>query len=483
MPHPDPLFAPRPWPPRERHPLNGKRVLICDPGSADAQWVSTTLAELGCGTRVIVPEEWQRGFMSAEWDVVLLAHGARKVLADITVRPSLMPALVLVTEADEDVEHESLAADVFAVLEKPLTKELLLVTIGRALEQHGLQLENRSLRQSLSDRFALGSIVTRDKRMRAVLKTVESIAETKANVLLSGESGTGKTMLAHTIHQLSDRAEKPFVVVNCGSLPDSLLESELFGHVRGAFTGAIKDKLGRFEAADGGTLFLDEINSASLDLQVKLLRAIQDRTFERVGDPQTRAADVRIVTASNRDLLQEVAEGRFREDLYYRIHVVSLELPPLRERPGDIALLANHFLQRSKDVYAKSVESIAADCLRALVEFDWPGNIRQLENAIERAVLLSSGAQLKLDDLGEEIRRHAEPLAALHPESLVAGLQHLATLPPLKQALEGPERQIIMRALEIHAGNRNETAEMLQINRTTLFNKMKKYGLMDVTFE
>jgi two-component system response regulator HydG len=313
--------------------------------------------------------------------------------------------------------------------------------------------------------------------MSVLLSTVEAVADTRANVLLTGETGTGKTLLARALHQRSSRRAGPFVVVGCGSLPSALLESELIGHVRGAFTGAVRDKPGKFELADQGTIFLDEINSAPLDLQVKLLRVLQERCFERVGDEKTREVDVRVVAATNRPLEDEIAAGRFREDLYWRLKVIALHLPPLRERPRDVVELAQHFLERSAAYYGKTVRSLAPATLAALVAQPWPGNVRELENVIERAVLLASGVVLQPADLGQE--REAPEPAIPRNSDLEAGLKGLAELPPLKQALEESERAILVRALELTAGSRSRAARMLDINRTTLFNKMRKYGLME----
>jgi len=355
---PDSSFAPRPWPKRapDASPLAGRRILLLDGDDALAAQVEAVLERASCTARRLAPQAALEELGHAGWEV-LIAVGLDAEFSDTLAGLADAPPLIVIA-SEQDGEAQAWPPGVFAQLAGVPTDAQLLTTLGRALEQSLLQRENRDLRASLAGRYQLGNVMTRDPVLKDVLKTIETVADTRASVLLSGESGTGKTLLAHALHQHSSRASGPFVVVNCGSLPDTLLESELFGHVRGAFTGAVRDKLGRFEQADGGTLFLDEINSASLDLQVKLLRAIQDRTFERVGDSTTRSADVRIVTASNRDLEQEVAEGRFREDLYYRIHVVNLQLPPLRERSGDIALLAEHFLERAARTYDKAFDGI-----------------------------------------------------------------------------------------------------------------------------
>ncbi|MEO6710215.1 MAG: sigma-54 dependent transcriptional regulator, partial [Planctomycetota bacterium] len=317
-----------------------------------------------------------------------------------------------------------------------------------------------------------GNLISRDPSMARIAEVVGAVADTRANVLISGESGTGKTQLARAIHQASSRREQPFVELNCGALPSSLLESELFGHARGAFTGALRDKPGRFEVADGGTLFLDEIASAGLDLQVKLLRAIQDKRFERVGESHTRTVDVRVIAASNRDLELEVRAARFREDLYWRLNVIHLRLPPLRERRGDIALLAEHFLARFASQHARPKSALSPDVVAALLAHEWPGNVRELENAVERAVLLGRGAGLTPGDFGLEDGRATSGL----PTPALPRREHGRT-EPLRTALELPERELVLRALSLAGGHRMRAAALLGITRGTLFNKMRKYGL------
>jgi DNA-binding NtrC family response regulator len=276
------------------------------------------------------------------------------------------------------------------------------------------------------------------------------------------------------------------MVVHCGALPGALLESELFGHAKGAFTGAIRDKPGRFEEADGGTIFLDEINSAPLDLQVKLLRVLQEQVLERVGENRERQVDVRIIAASNQDLKQAIEAGDFREDLYWRLNVVALHLPPLRERPQDLARLLESFLQRFSKQYGRPLPRPEPETLELLAAYDWPGNIRQLENVIERAVLLSHGDRFKVSalppDLVQAARECPNPGKALG-DNLQWGVSLLQGIVPLKQALEAPEKAILVHALESTRGNRKQAAEELGINRTTLFNKMRKYGLMDAEFD
>ncbi|MEL6797411.1 MAG: sigma-54 dependent transcriptional regulator, partial [Planctomycetota bacterium] len=284
-------------------------------------------------------------------------------------------------------------------LTKPVVEAELRLAIERAIAQHALLRENASLRQQLDGRYGLDAIVGRDGRMQRVYELVEAVAPSKTTVLMSGESGTGKSLVARAIHQRSDRAGGPFVELACGSIPETLLESELFGHVKGSFTGAHSDKVGKFEAAHNGTLFLDEINSASAGMQLKLLRALQERRFEPVGSNETREVDVRVVLASNEPLEQLVAEKRFRQDLYYRINVVMIELPPLRDRLSDVPLLAEHFLQQFGDELGKELIGFTPEASAALRGYGYPGNVRELQNIVERAAVLSRDATIGVDAL------------------------------------------------------------------------------------
>ena len=490
-------FVPRPWPRRlpEDSPLRGRRVLLVGADPGQARTMAEALSRSGASAQAAaVGDRLQPILTGTSWEVVVAdVETLDPDFCELLHNLDPQPVVLLVgpedgAGADNGAEGPSsvdaLGAQIHSYLTKPVSEAELLVSVGGALEQRSLAAENQRLRESLADRYTLGNFATRAPAMRRVLETAGSVADTRANVLLSGESGTGKTRLARTIHQLSSRRSGPFVVVNCGSLPGQLLESELFGHVRGAFTGAVRDKPGRFELADGGTIFLDEINSASLDLQVKLLRVIQDRSFERVGDTQVRRVDVRLLTASNRNLEDEIAEGRFRDDLYYRINVVALELPSLRDRTGDTPLLVEHFLKIYAEEYGKPIRGLAPEALALMVAHPWPGNVRQLENAIERAVLVAQGNMLQLSDFSNDLLRgvadgvSTRPLTAIQGDSVTIqiGLQGLSSL---KEALELPEREIIRHALKRSGGNRKKTAEFLSVNRTTLFNKMKKYGLMD----
>jgi DNA-binding NtrC family response regulator len=361
----------------------------------------------------------------------------------------------------------------FDYLTKPIVDEDIKVVVEKAARQQSLLFENHALRQQLDLRFGLENVVGHDHRMLKVFDLVQAVADGRTTVLMTGESGTGKSLLARAIHYRSSRRDKPFIEVSCGALPETLLESELFGHMKGAFTGALADKPGRFLLADGGTIFLDEINSASPAMQVKLLRVLQERVFEPVGSTETKSVDVRVILASNVELSQLVSSGAFRQDLYYRINVVTIRIPPLKERPGDIALLASHFLRQFNKETGREVIGFTEAALAAMRRYEWPGNVRELENAVERAVVLSRRPQIDVDDLPETV----QPFAAVTP-TISASSGIIPDQPmPLVLALEGPERMIIEAALKRNAWNRQATADELDINRTTLYKKMRKYRL------
>ena len=364
---------------------------------------------------------------------------------------------------------EAIRIGAFDYLTKPVIDEELNLSIQRALGQRQIVEENKNLKQQLDLRYGLANIIGQDYKMLKMFDLIESVADTRTTVLILGESGTGKTMTARAIHRLSGRRDKPFVEVACGALPDTLLESELFGHVAGAFTGAVGDKMGKFLQAEGGTIFLDEVATASQSLQVKLLRVLQDREFEAVGGTKTHRVDVRLVLATNADLEELVRKGEFREDLYYRINVISVTQPPLRDRISDIPLLIDHYLAKFNEMNAKQVERFDETAMQMLQRYSWPGNVRELVNVVERAVVLSKGNTMMPADLPESVRRDQAPMFNLNTMTGDGN--------SLRDAMAAPERTIILDALDANGWNRQNTARTLGINRTTLYKKMKKFGI------
>ena len=366
--------------------------------------------------------------------------------------------IVVVITAYGDVEDAIKACQLGAddYLTKPFSKEQLRFALAKAERLRKLEKENVELRSELSERFKFKNLVARSAAMESVLRMAHKVAQSDVTVLIEGESGTGKEVLARAIHEASPRRRGPFVAVNCPSIPDNLLESELFGHVRGAFTGALRDKPGKFELAKGGTIFLDEIGDLKLDLQAKLLRVLQEREIERIGDTKPRPIDVRIIAATHRDLRQLIREGRFREDLYYRLSVVPLIIPPLRERKEDIPYLVDAFLNK----YGGTKKyRVTKEAMRVLLSYDWPGNVRELENVVHRAVVLAGGDVIDVD--------------ALPPHLLAGpvGREEKAV------SLEAIERAAILAALEKHGWNKTRAAAELQVPRHVLLYRMKKFGI------
>lgn len=365
----------------------------------------------------------------------------------------------------------------FDYITKPIVDSEIKLVIQRIIEQQRLIEENRVLRQRLADstRSQFYNIVGQNPKMQKIYTLIETIANTNATVLIQGESGTGKRLIAYAIHESdASRRNRVFVEVSCGALPETLLESELFGHVKGSFTSAIKDREGRFQLADGGTIFLDEIDTFAPVPQVKLLRVLQTGEFEPVGSTKTIKVNVRVIAATNQDLGEAIKKKAFREDLYYRLNVISIYIPSLKERKDDIPLLIEHFLNNSNQRINKKVKDISKEALGVLVTYDWPGNIRELENVIERAVILSRGELITKEDLPEYILKGASSRSeVMASESMPNGAKLL------KEALKAPECDIIYSALEQANWNRKKAAENLGINRTTLYNKMKKYGLFN----
>jgi DNA-binding NtrC family response regulator len=399
-------------------------------------------------------------------DVNLPEHDGFELLRHVRDRHCETPVILITGYGTIENAVEAIRFGAFEYLTKPIMSDELKLAIDRALGQRRLAVENKNLKQQLDQRFGIDSIVGHDYRMLQVYDVIESVADSRTTVLINGESGTGKTMTARAIHRRSERRDGPFVEVACGALPETLLESELFGHKSGSFTGAVRDKVGKFVQADGGTIFLDEIATASPALQVKLLRVLQDMEFEPVGGTETIRVDARVILASNQDLAELVAERQFRQDLYYRINVVAMHLPALRERVSDIPLLSKHFVQKYADQAKRRVLGFTDQAIDLMQRYQWPGNIRELENVVERAIVLGKSELIQVSDLPAPLHRQGQDLNGASGKGR------------LKAALQDPERRIILDALEAHAWNRQETADALGINRTTLYKKMKRHGIM-----
>ena len=389
-------------------------------------------------------------------------------LAALRQIKAISPGIVVfIMTAFQSVEtaREALRQGASDYIVKPVDAEELLGNIKREFSYRDLQRENTLLKERLGEQFTDSNIIARSAMMREVLESVALIAPSDATVLILGESGTGKELIANLIHAQSPRAKKPFIKINCAALTETLLESELFGHEKGSFTGATGQKLGRFELADGGSLFLDEVGEMSPTTQVKLLRVLQEQQFERVGGTEPITVDIRIITATNKDLLAEVEANRFREDLYYRLNVVPIQLPPLRDRREDIPPLAAYFLKFYSEKNQREIMKILPDALDAMMRYDWPGNVRELENTIERGVIISRSENLTTEELPPNIRKIAESAGGYGSEVTVGG------------TIKEMEREFIARTLVSVDGNRTRAAKILGITRKTLQNKMREYEL------
>jgi len=381
----------------------------------------------------------------------------------LAARPSL-PVVVVTGNASMDTAVAAMRAGAFDFLTKPLDLDLVALTVSRAVQHHRLKLEVQRLRSEVAGAQGFEKLLGKSRAMRRVFDVISRVAQTSASVLVSGESGTGKELVARAIHERSARAEGPFVAINCAAVPASLLESELFGHARGAFTDAKNARKGLFLEANGGTLFLDEIGEMPLDMQVKLLRALQERQVRPVGGDKEVPFDARVVTATNRDLEAEVGEKRFREDLYYRINVVSVEVPPLREREGDVPVLAQAFVQRFAERHGKHVEGLAPTALEKIINYQWPGNVRELENCMERAVAMTQSDRIVVADLPERVRAYRpEQVNALLPQSV----EELVTVDEL-------ETRYLRHVLGLVKGNKSRAARILGYDRRTLYRKLER---------
>ncbi|HEV7278816.1 MAG TPA: sigma-54 dependent transcriptional regulator [Pirellulaceae bacterium] len=407
-------------------------------------------------------------------DVRLEEGDGFEILAAVKEMKPELPVILMTGYGNVDTAVEAMRDGAFDLLTKPLIDEELELALSRALSQKRVLAENKSLKTQLDRKYGLEHVVGTDPRMQKIFDMIDAVADTRATILITGESGTGKSLLARAIHRRSSRASQSFVEVACGALPETLLESELFGHVAGSFTGATGEKIGRFLQADRGTIFLDEIGTASPGLQVKLLRVLQEFEFEPVGGTKTHRVDSRVILATNENLENAVRDGRFRQDLYYRVNVINLELPSLRDRPSDIPLLVERFLRGVVEETGKRIDGFSDEAVHLMQTYRWPGNVRELQNVVERAVLLGRGPRLEADDLPTHLIE--QPREATPGRPVISTSSRTVTL---KEALEEPERRIILDVLKSFRWNRNATADALGINRTTLYKKMKRLGLED----
>ncbi len=399
-------------------------------------------------------------------DVRMARVGGIEALAEIKKINPAIPVIIMTAYSSVGTAVEAMKLGAYDYLTKPLNFDELQLTLERSLEHQELLKENRTLKQRISEDASLQHIIGKSQPVRELVEMVKTVAATEATVLISGESGTGKELFAKAIHANSARKDAMLVTVNCAALTDTLLESELFGHEKGAFTGADKRRDGRFMQADKGSIFLDEVGEIPLPMQSKLLRAIQEREIQRVGSDKALHVDVRIIAATNRDLLAEAEKGTFREDLYYRLNVVNLRIPPLRERTDDIPLLADYFLQKYSTKNRKNVKGFTPSAMDMLTHYCWPGNVRELENAMERAVILSVGDYLSERDLPATINA-----------TDICDTQQSETVGVAGKSLQEIEKLAIEETLTQTSGNKSEAAKLLNITRTTLDNKIKKYGI------
>ena len=393
--------------------------------------------------------------------------GMQLLEASKEIKPDL-PVIMMTAYGTIEMAVEAMKKRAYDYITKPFQNEELKLTVKKALENYRLIKENRRLSQALSDRYRYGNIIGKSKPMQGIYEMISKVAQSKASVLITGPSGTGKELIAKAIHYDSPRKDRPFISVNCGALTETLLESELFGHEKGAFTGALSMKKGRFELADGGTLFLDEVTDMPPPLQVKLLRVLQEMEFERVGGTKTIKVDVRVLSASNRNIKEVVADGNFREDLFYRLNVINIEVPSLRERPEDIKLLVDHFIEKYRQDDGNERIELSPEAWKILYSYSWPGNVRELENVIERAVVLKADRVISKEDLPAEITEKREEVEVERFIPLNA---------PLQKTLEHIEEKLIRRALDQCDNVQSHAAEMLGITKSLIQHKMKKYNI------
>ena len=449
-------------------------ILVVDDDHAHRTMLKTLLS--GWGYRIeeaddgktAIEEVKKRPFDLILMDIRMVKVSGLEALSEIKFYNPAIPVIIMTAFSSVETAVEALKNGAYDYLTKPLDFDELRLILDRAMDHRMLKEENRVLKETLGRKFDTRNIIGRSNVMVRLLESVAQVAPSEASVLITGESGTGKELIAGAIHFNSSRKEGPFIKVNCAAITESLLESELFGHEKGAFTGAHRQKDGKFQQANGGSIFLDEVSEMPLSMQVKLLRVLQERELVRVGGEKTLAVDVRVVAATNKPLMKEIEEGRFREDLYYRLNVIALNVPALRDRKEDIPLLANRFLTLFTEKNRKPITGFSPQAMDCMLQYRWPGNVRELMNAVERSVVMSRHEYVDLEELPMEIKE---------------GLGRDDQIPdPSTPAMDVPlaemEKQTILRTLEAAGGNKSEAARRLGITRKTLHKKLKSYGIM-----
>lgn len=457
-----------------------QRVLVIDDDETVRDVLSSFLQEKGF--EVLTSERGESGlemllserFDLALVDLVMPGIGGMDILKELSLRKMKLPVIIITAYGTIQNAVEAMKLGAFDYVTKPFNLDEIMLVIERALELSRLERENLLLKKQLRQRYNFSGLIGDSIKMQRVYELIEKVADTDSTILITGESGTGKELVARTIHYNSSRADGPFVPLNCAAIPRDLLESELFGHEKGAFTGAITTRIGRFELANNGTLFLDEIGELDPSLQVKLLRVIQEREFERVGGAKTIKVDVRIIAATNRNLEEAVAEGKFREDLYWRLNVIPIHLPPLRGRREDIPLLIDYFVKKFHRKRKGKALIFPPEVMSVLIRYEWPGNVRELENLVERLSVLVTDETVKIQDLPERFIKHS----SLEQQGLRPELSQLRDEGiDLQKTIEEIERDLILKALQKAEGVRAKAAQLLGLNRTTLIEKMKRLGI------
>ena len=447
-------------------------ILIIDDDTSLRRVLEYNLQEAGYAVATAASgEEGLRLFAEVEpalviTDMKMPGMDGMQVLKHIKEKSAETLVIMITAFGTVDIAVEAMKAGAYDYITKPFNRDELRLTVAKALQFTGLAAENRRLKSELSDRADFRTMVGSSKEMEKVFEVVRKVADTEASVLITGESGTGKELVARSIHAASGRHEGPFVAINCAAIPHDLLESELFGHVKGAFTGAVKDKTGKFALADGGTIFLDEVGELPVELQPKLLRALQEREIEPVGGAKSIKLDVRVVAATNRDVEQSIADGQFREDLYYRLAVIPIHLPPMRQRRADIPLLLRHFCAK----HGADRVTFDKEAFDLLAAYAWPGNVRELENLVERLLIMRSGDTITSADLPDKVKSGGSPGVSMGGGGVV-------NLPDDGYSLEQLEREVVVAALERNQWNQTAAARFLRIPRHTLIYRMEKYGI------